>query len=400
MVAVVFVHGISIRSAEYEQSLGTIKSALESETRDVTVVPCFWGGDFGAKLSSGGLSIPKYEQTKGSLEHFAAISDVQRWLLLADDPLVELQILSLRPRVSSAGFDPRQATQPADLLDSRIRSLVPSKQLSTLLGDAGFPSSLVRGAIDDTINSSYFRRALASCADDPGVLRAAFARSVIAFAWQQTGAAEGTWLDIVKLTELSTSLAAEIGDQEKGLGGEWLGQMLSIAATRFVRKRRGRFTDAIVPFVGDTLVYQGNGGRIRRLIAETVANAGVDSPVVLLGHSLGGVACVDLLCETAFPAVPLVITVGSQAPLFYELDALQSLRFGNSLPAHFPPWLNIYDEQDFLSYVGEAVFDDPRRRIEDVRVDNRRSFPSAHSAYWTNPGVWEIVISRLGELPR
>ena len=73
-------------------------------------------------------------------------------------------------------------------------------------------------------------------------------------------------------------------------------------------------------------------------------------------HSLGGVACVDLLVEAALPQVELLVTVGSQAPFFYEIDALQSLRFGVPLPEHFPRWLNVYDLRDFLSYVAAGVF--------------------------------------------
>jgi surfactin synthase thioesterase subunit len=75
---------------------------------------------------------------------------------------------------------------------------------------------------------------------------------------------------------------------------------------------------------------------------------------VLLGHSLGGVACVDLLIdpeEKERKQVKMLATVGSQAPYFYEINALSLLEYDEKteLPKYFPWWLNIYDRADFLS---------------------------------------------------
>lgn len=83
-----------------------------------------------------------------------------------------------------------------------------------------------------------------------------------------------------------------------------------------------------------------------------------------------------------------MVTVGSQAPFFYEIDALASLSYGEPLPSYFPAWLNIYDGRDFLSYIGAGVFPG---RVTDQRVDNGQPFPQAHSAYWRNDAVWQHV---------
>jgi pimeloyl-ACP methyl ester carboxylesterase len=150
----------------------------------------------------------------------------------------------------------------------------------------------------------------------------------------------------------------------------------------------------VVPAVGDVLLYQSRGESIRRRIRESMPEKG---PVVLLGHSLGGVACVDLLVQAELPQVELLITVGSQAPFFYEMDALPSLQFGHPLPHHFPRWLNVYDPRDFLSYVASPVFTASARGISDVRVDNRQPFARAHSAYWANPQTWDAIAPALPE---
>ena len=64
---------------------------------------------------------------------------------------------------------------------------------------------------------------------------------------------------------------------------------------------------------------------------------------------------VDLLSSGSAPAVDGLVTVGSQAPLFYAIDALEHLRPGAG-PEPFTPWLNIYNEADLLSFCAERVF--------------------------------------------
>ncbi|MEQ8974619.1 MAG: hypothetical protein RIE73_30065 [Coleofasciculus sp. C1-SOL-03] len=114
--------------------------------------------------------------------------------------------------------------------------------------------------------------------------------------------------------------------------------------------------------------------------------------MVLLAHSLGGIACVDLLVQQPLPQVELLITVGSQAPFFYEINALYSLEYGEPLPDYFPSWVNIYDLRDFLSYIGANVFPN---KVQDVLVDNKQPFARSHGAYWTNKAVWKAIIPQL-----
>jgi pimeloyl-ACP methyl ester carboxylesterase len=117
----------------------------------------------------------------------------------------------------------------------------------------------------------------------------------------------------------------------------------------------------------------------------------VDDDVVLLAHSLGGIACVDLLIAAAPPRVKGLITVGSQAPFLHELGALPGLAPQGTLPHTFPvPWINVYDERDLLSFLAEPVFGE---RVRDIRVDSRTPFPRSHSAYFRNEAVYAVVRS-------
>lgn len=93
----------------------------------------------------------------------------------------------------------------------------------------------------------------------------------------------------------------------------------------------------------------------------------------------------------ALPEVTHLITVGSQSPYLYEIGALQGLDYAKQekLPAGFPPWLNLYDPNDFLSYVAEPVFQ--AANIRDVRIDSGQPFPESHGAYWTNDSAWRAI---------
>jgi hypothetical protein len=104
---------------------------------------------------------------------------------------------------------------------------------------------------------------------------------------------------------------------------------------------------------------------------------------------LGGVATVDWLA-LGKRSITRLITVGSQAPYFYEIDALVSRPFGAGLPRYFPKkWLNIFDPNDFFSYRAAKIF--PGVAV-DKRVDNGQPFPESHSAYWHNDAaVWPAI---------
>jgi hypothetical protein len=178
----------------------------------------------------------------------------------------------------------------------------------------------------------------------------------------------------------------------KGVG-TWLakktGRFVSSRVTNYVVKRRSRTMDLADAALADILFYQRRGAEIRACVAESLA--GLARPVVAVGHSLGGVILVDLLSQGAHPPVDLLVTVGSQAPIFYAVDALEALRPGGTV-APFTPWLNIYNREDLLSFCAERVF--PGLAVEDVPVDAGVPFPESHSAYWRLDDVYREIAQR------
>jgi pimeloyl-ACP methyl ester carboxylesterase len=168
-----------------------------------------------------------------------------------------------------------------------------------------------------------------------------------------------------------------------------LGPGIRLATTAM----RSDLTNGGSPVAGDIVAYQGHrGDRFRERILTEIQNAPTDE-VVLLAHSLGGIACVDLLIEKKVNKVTHLITVGSQSPFLYEIDSLGSLRYGSPLPDHFPRnWLNVYDRHDILAYKADGVFpSSPHVFVQDVDVDGRVPFPQAHGAYWANGELWSAM---------
>jgi hypothetical protein len=221
--------------------------------------------------------------------------------------------------------------------------------------------------------------------------RAAVARGLVAYT---LAAAERQGQQTVVGSQRDTLLSHVIGDlkaQDRGLTAPLRKVALAISspvATWYGQQHRGSASDGATPLVGDILRYQVHGRSLRDQLADAVSKA-PGQAVTLIGHSLGGVACVETLIEHRLDQVDQLITVGSQPSYFYEIDALSTLPFGQELPEHFPArWLNVYDTRDLLSYPAQAVFPD---RVQDLRVDNGQPFIESHSAYWANSNLWAAV---------
>jgi hypothetical protein len=64
----------------------------------------------------------------------------------------------------------------------------------------------------------------------------------------------------------------------------------------------------------------------------------------------------------------------------------------------FTPWLNIYNRQDFLSFVAGRVFQGVSG-ITDEEVDPGVPFPESHSAYWYSNRVYELIRRHWPAIP-
>ena len=393
MTTVVFVHGIGIRQTSYSETFALVKQGLLNQRSDLNVIPCLWGDSLGTKLNANGASIPLYDTTR-SLEYVKEEDyEIALWEQLYRDSLYELRVLSFSAS-GTVTFIPGQVN-PGDALDERVRNLTASPKFQTQLNEAGI-AEVFDEAHQSVIGSIPYYDALQTASETLDEYRDAIARAIIAESIalcerQEKYAAVLT--DAVLRDKTIELLKSELGDSDRAIGDQVAKKLFGLAVTMgamdHVQRRRSVITNAVYPLAGDVVLYQGRGEQIRLFIRERIEHA--EPPVVLLAHSLGGIACVDLLVQEHLP-VDLLVTVGSQAPFLYEINALHSLQYGEPLPPHFPTWLNIYDLRDFLSYVGASLFP---QRVQDVLVDNKQPFPRSHSSYWTNPSTWKAIVPRL-----
>jgi hypothetical protein len=224
------------------------------------------------------------------------------------------------------------------------------------------------------------------------IARAVVARALAPYRSDSTGTGPAALYDREARDALVARLEAALSPaRTRGLG-DWIKDRLigftTSVATSFTRDRRQNYTGLSMPAVGDILFYQRRGSEISQLTRESLTAC--SPPVVAVGHSLGGIVLVDILSQANPPRVDLLVTVGSQSPLFYAVDALENLRLFNSIARPFTPWLNIYDQSDFLSYCAARIFNGVSG-IEDVEVSSGVPFPESHGAYWHLDRTYELI---------
>lgn len=378
--SLVFVHGTGVRLPGYQSSLEAAVAAATAAGITSDFVECAWGDPLGVEFTGRSLPDPPSDQQLADEE-----ADFARWRWLIDDPLFELDKLTIRDAHASAPV-PIPGLKPAwrKTWDG-IAAYTPTDELALLLKRSGLEAcwdAAWRSVVDASVASLAYERS----AHEIPEASAALARAVVAqlhVTASMRGLAGPSRDTRRKLVE---RLLADWKQSTYG-GGAFLWNMFARAATRVLREHRRRFSDMATLPIGDILLYQSHGAVVRDFIRKKVA--GARPPVTVVAHSLGGIACVDLFALPDPPEVRALVTVGSQSPLLYEIGALSSLKPNEPLPNGFPPWLNVYDRNDFLSYVAHRLFS----TATDVEVSSGQPFPEAHSAYFGNPEVWREIRS-------
>jgi hypothetical protein len=176
--------------------------------------------------------------------------------------------------------------------------------------------------------------------------------------------------------------------------------------TALARHLRSSIMQVATNFVGDVMLYLARGAEVRQLVHSTVLQARTlhpHEPLILIGHSLGGVIAYEYSIDPVFsdrPPIDLLVTVGSQVGLFAEYGLLQvvgpPLEQGKT-PSQLSyrhgglqgPWLNFYDPDDFLSFPIGRVF---REAADGDRIcPAGKPFPASHGAYWNNEELYTAI---------
>lgn len=377
---ILFVHGTGVRLADYATGFTQACAQAERAGIGARLVECAWGDPLGVTFEGQSLPDPPDPAAVRTEDE-----DLARWCWLFDDPLYELTLLTIP--------DVRTAT-PAPLPPGRLPSwrqawnaiaaYHPSYELMLLLQRGGLEPLWRQAWNEIMIQTSVPLLAFERSAHEIPEAAGALARALIA---QLHGLAVTSGQAGPERTLRNDLVQRLLRDWNQHVlaPSDFLANLLKRTATGILRRQRYLASNRAAFSIGDVLLYQSRGEEIRSFIRHKIETA--DGPVTLLAHSLGGIACFELLSGPNPPAVARLITVGSQAPLLYELSALSSLRRPQPLPNGFPPWLNIYDRNDFLSYVASRLF----RSAQDVEVPSGQPFPDAHSAYFGNAAVWQEI---------
>ncbi|MEO6397474.1 MAG: hypothetical protein ABIP13_03290 [Tepidiformaceae bacterium] len=386
-----FVHGTGVRKSDYEATLDDIREGCAREPRFANVViadNCPWGEDLGTNGKLVELTLPPQDRTRALAPALTADQlELALWSILLEDPLFELRIASQQPPEPGLSIGRQPPDVAAEAVLARIMASPPAA--------AGVPGARISaGAKSLGAAPELSAAALAAgTADDPELVQIV-ARSVVAFALKPVpgevsrpaAALDGALRDAA-VDAVRTAFAPTTRGLRSWVKDKVTDTIKGIATDRLVDRRAG-LTGGALPTIGDIFFHLRRGSIFIDYVAEKLA--AWPEPIVAVGHSLGGVILVDLLSRGTHPPVAKLVTAGSQAPLFFSMDSLETLRPGNTPSPPFVPWLNIYDRSDFLSYLAGEVFGE-NAAIKDEEVRSGVPFPDSHSAYWKQARTYQLI---------
>lgn len=400
MMHLFFAHGTGVRQSGYEQTLADIEKGLANAgRRDIAVSGVAWGERHGVKVTPGHIAdmLPPEGAAKGATPTDPEV-EAAIWAELMSDPVFELRVVAARVGVPSP--QPPGQVQPSERFKTRLRSInIPDPA-------GGVTLEAVRNAAARLADGHYAPVVVdavrsAGSAADPTLISAT-ARAIVAIALIDARGQPGEGPDALFVLSARADLVAQVEgsltEGVKGAVGDWFksrirGWALG-RATGYGRDRRDGLMGSVSPGMGDILLTQRRGQDVLGMLRDAI-NA-LEGDVVVIGHSLGGEHLVNLISGPDRPSnISKLITVGSQISFFTACDAMADLRLGAPLPADFPPWLNVYDRNDFLSFCAERSFKGGQG-VKDVEITSGMPFPDAHGAYWRQPRFYENLVEFIG----
>ena len=192
--------------------------------------------------------------------------------------------------------------------------------------------------------------------------------------------------------------AAQAGPQSGEALPKWALRLLTDALESY----RLGLTTMAANFLQNVIIYLADDSDIRDRVITDLKSVDQSKPVVMLGHSLGGIIGVDIASDpTVETRVDLLVTVGSQTPLLHALGAIPAFENSDDAPRRepFSPWLNIYNPRDPLAFVGADVFGWAARAPEDHRINEPRDLLGAHADYDSRPEVYKAIANVLHGRP-
>jgi len=400
---VVFVHGVNVRKGPgYETGLLVTKKFLQAHLAGATingkqlrtVEPVFpYWGDLATKFAWDMASLPSGEIDSLGV---AGVDENLR-------PLVAL--------VNDALKDPSAAqNEPLTMLARQDLELAVDVISRLLIEHVNLPDA--EKAASFIVASQAYARANPHPAWLAGIATDAQFTNRLA---QEVKAAQPVAPQPEALgpfdfiTKPLSAVAAKFKKAVKSATGTVLDRTGDFASTKLLGWTRQPLNAQLGRFFGDVFIYfntrgpKESPGPIPTLVLkafEDAAQAGpAGEPLVVIGHSLGGVISFDLLSHFSPRDVDLFVTVGSQVPHFEELKLFcnsdTSIPNGGQklapTPANFKRWINVFDVVDIFSYSAKRIFD----RVDDFGYDTKTYTVKAHGAYFEQDRFYERLRHRI-----
>ncbi|MGY4626865.1 hypothetical protein [Bradyrhizobium sp. USDA 4486] len=379
--SILLVHGTGVRLGNYEKSFEVAVKTASECSLGRNLFPCAWGDPLGVEFE--GLSLPDVPTAEVERK---AEEDLAQWIWILDDPLVELSLLAIPDgSAAKAGVLNPEGPTPAEQNLEQVRAYAPSLEFRQLLARGGL-EDVWEPARTRILSDKVTERAFEASEHEPQEAFRALARALVAQLHVEAVSRSRPALSAVHREKLVQRLLIDWKQQVFGISDRFL-NFVARAGTRYVRDRRNALNAVAALPLGDVLLYQTNGAKIRSFIKSKIESC--PAPVTIVAHSLGGIACVDLLALGDIPKVDGLVTLGSQSSFMHEIGSLSSLKAGEKLREGFPRWLNVFDRNDFLSFFASRIFPN----AIDFEVASGQPFPESHSAYFGNEVVWTRIRS-------
>jgi hypothetical protein len=403
---ILFVHGVKVRHDRFNNLLKTLREEIASRLSGMQVEGFFWG-DRGVQTPYEGKSIPDFQVGARALDLALPIQDLplsenQLKMFLLEDPYLELLAWQDREEFdpAGAGFTPLPVNvqQRNHMLYTKKPHIITIFQNHQSLRDAIGGEAVLGDTIATIVQRAFNLAGRMDRSLSTDEIIAPLSRCLTA-ALYSVSPAQSEIFD----SEFSWSLVEDqvrnILEQELGGQRGWVGQKAklgSFAAFTLIMRLgiRQRIMKSLAVFIGDILAYFAQRDMILRELDHKVVDivGTSNDPLWLIGHSLGGIICFDYCCRTS-RTIERLVTVGSQVGLLGELEILKSNSGAPILekPKHVKNWLNIYDPNDFLSFLANPIFSE----VTDIEINTQAPFPLSHSEYWKRLEVYNALTTEL-----
>jgi hypothetical protein len=414
-MAVIFVHGVNNRRQDpgYEARRLVTQHFIEHTLMgasingkplvDVKAVFPYWG-DLAAQFAWNMKSLPSGEREAlgpGVADDLrpvvAAVRDaLEKPGTARDEPLITLARYSF-PRAVDVLTDLVLQNAAADRVPDAAQFAIEAQLYAAKFEPPKPPPAWLTGIATDAQFCNQLLGALKAAAQPAGA--AAGAQAL------------GGLFD--KIGNVVAASSAMLKKATQDVAEKVLDRTGDFASTKVLAWSRSSLNATLGRFFGDVFIYMdGRGdhdspGKIPSLLLaewDKAIAASPGEPLVIIGHSLGGVISYDLLTHFRPDLnVDLFVTVGSQVSHFEEMKLFKASRndipgpLGDKAPkpANIKHWINAFDEVDIFSYSCKDVFAD----VDDYAYDTKTYVVKAHGAYLEQARFYERLRARIDKLP-